>query len=230
MTDKVLVVLLSGKSQNGKDSLYIESGKDLDFYRVSFADKLKKSAMDIFRLTEDQVFGDLKDVEDKRYPNLVDEEYITKEYPPTSQTSASTVVRIENKDYKEYFTPRRILQLYGFKMRELYPTIWADYVFKSIIPNKISEGVTKFMITDVRFKNEIKAAESWSKESENYNIVKIRINRDGFFSLSAPDDISEVDLDDYNDWDSIILNNKDLKSLGFKAKTTLEYYLEKYGH
>lgn len=53
-------------------------------------------------------------------------------------------------------SPRKILQITGTAMREIYKDVWVDTVFRSI-GVELAMGFTKFAITDVRFSNESEA-------------------------------------------------------------------------
>src|SRR3989304_6911590 len=115
--DKTTVLLLGHKSQAGKDTI---GGflSELDFARVAFADKLKDVVADLYRFSQDQMYGALKDVEDARYLNIYDEKYI---YRDIAGIGGSGKERVVNPEYKEFFTPRRMLQIFGQQQRAMYP-------------------------------------------------------------------------------------------------------------
>ena len=59
-----MLIGLSGKARVGKDTVagYLED--HFGFKRVAFADSLKRACREIFHLSERQLYGDMKEVED----------------------------------------------------------------------------------------------------------------------------------------------------------------------
>ena len=100
-------------------------------------------------------------------------------------------------------TIREFMQKLGTEaLRENFdPEIWV----KSLMV-EIEDRNQPAIITDVRFKNEANAI----KDAGGY---LVRINP-GFSSYENTNDQhrSEIELDDYEDWDFLINNNKDLDS------------------
>jgi hypothetical protein len=209
--DKVLVAMLGHKSRSGKDTVYDLSGKELGFQRVAFADKLKHTVADLYGFTDDQMFGSTKDMLDHRYPNNRDKEFIT-----------NCIGELEpNPDYFPYFTPRRVLQLFGQDQRSINPTIWADYIFKIEIPRLVAEGHRKFMITDFRFRNEAKVAQEWESFSENNILQLVKVSRPGVESQTAAGDISENDLNNFEEWTDLLVNDSSLDILKYRSSEIL---------
>lgn len=211
-----IVLLLGHRSLSGKDTV---AGflKDLDYKRFAFADKLKETVADLYDFSHEQMHGELKDVPDERYPNFFD--------PRTTCVPTG-------------FTPRRILQKFGYDQRSIYPDIWATYVAKKIEwdINFSSKGMNKFCITDFRFRNEYEVMRKWA---ERYNqelieedeergnptepgtnlyamhrvfVLPVRIKRD-IVAKSGANDISEHDLDEFDEWYCTIHNDSTLENL-----------------
>lgn len=221
MTEKITVFMLSGKSRNGKDALFEACKEVCGWKKVAFADALKSKVADLYNFSHEQMYCNLKDEQDERYPNLYDPAFIKATLPTgLRQDGFQFAPTIVNPDYKPFLTPRRVLQVFGQDQRKLFPDIWASYVFSTAIPNCIKEGFNSFVVTDLRFKNEIKVAESF--KNNNFNIVKVRVNRPGVGALSGANDISETDLDDYKGWDFIIQNDLGLNELKVKGISMLE--------
>ena len=150
---KKVVYLLGHQARVGKDTLAEKLHYYRAFQRFAFADKLKQTAADLFDLSPDQVTGDLKDVEDQRYPNTRDCEFNLESFPSSETGRKGTwddVKEVPNPDYKPFLTPRRIFQFFGQDQRSLYEDIWAQYVFNQIDRHPFSN----FAITDFRFPNE----------------------------------------------------------------------------
>jgi len=183
------VIMFGYKALSGKDTAY-NFIKEIDptCIRLAFADKLKSVVEDLYGFSCRQMHGDLKNHEDERYPNLID-----------------------NNDLLPFLTPRRILQIFGQDQRKIYPNIWAEYIFRQIEQN-CSEKIKNrtYIITDFRFKNEYDVAMKWSQKTNfdyNKKLIIVKIERP---ILRNDTDISEVQLDTFNDWDHIINNDKSL--------------------
>jgi hypothetical protein len=100
-------------------------------------------------------------------------------------------------------TPRTALQQIGTDvMRKHYrDDIWVKSMENYI--SRINDGYYKgVVITDMRFKNEVIAIKSWGGK-----VVKV-VRRDNPFTPPASESkhASELDLDDYTDWDYILAN------------------------
>ena len=212
---KNFIYLVSGKSLNGKDSLYLQCKEEVGWQQASFAKKLKEAVADLYNFSYEQMYGSLKDVEDTRYPNTFDKKEVVKYDSDSYGERLWTEHLVPNVDFKPFLTPRRVLQVFGQQQRSLFPDIWPSYVFSTTIPNLIKEGFNRVVITDVRFKNEIVVANNL--KPENSQLVKIRVVRPGVFAKTGANDISEVDLDTYTDWDYVIQNDGTLEDLRLKG-------------
>jgi hypothetical protein len=226
----VTVLMLGHKAQTGKDTFF-SVAKDYGFVRAAFADKLKLTVMDLYNFSHDQMFGESKDIEDTRYTNTVDKEMILDEAnwdPMEVDLALSNGVEmhemmIPNPDYKPFFTPRRILQIFGQQQRLLFPDIWAAYVFNTTIPSLVKEGHDRIVITDFRFRNEAKIAKDWQNNNVNNKLRLIKINRD-IEVKSGAGDISEHDLDEFTGWNYIVNNLTTLDTY----KESVKYFLKDF--
>ena len=237
MKAKTIVMMLGHKSLRGKDTfasyLKYHGWNRHDWKRIAFADKLKETVADLYNFSHEQMHGSLKDVEDTRYPNNVDPETITV-YAKDDYGSIPFPGfdhQEPNPDYKPFLTPRRILQIFGQNQRALYQDIWAQYVFNQIermenTTDKISTPGT-YVITDFRFKNEHVVAKRWASEGSGRIIIPIRIDRD-IESKAGKFDVSENDLDDFDEWECKINNNNTLKDLEESAKVMHELIKSEY--
>lgn len=104
-----MIIGLSGKARAGKDTfgnLLIESFELLGIkaVRVAFADVLKDQISDLFDMTNEQLYGNLKEVEDTRYP----------------------------KADGGFFSPREVLQNYGQFMRTIDSNYWVNRAMKKV--------------------------------------------------------------------------------------------------
>lgn len=141
-----------------------------------------------------------------------------------SEKDKDTLLGPEWHGYNEYgikipMTRRLFLKKLGSDAcnNNLHPNTWVNGLFKDYLPidgSSIFTGVQypKWLITDVRFPQEVKAI----KDREG---IVIRIERP---SLKNEDNhISETALDNYKDWNFVILNNGSLKELEEKVKYVL---------
>ena len=105
-----MIIGISGKARSGKDTfanmLMAElSTHEKSYQTMAYSDTLKEKVIEDFNLTANQVYGDLKEVPDKRYP----------------------------KKDEGYWTPREILQHMGTEgFRHIEPTFWVRRLFERI--------------------------------------------------------------------------------------------------
>lgn len=145
------IVGLCGKKRSGKDTIgkhYIAKG----FTRVAFADPLKNGCIAMFGFSNEQVFGEeLKEVVD---------------------------------DYWGY-SPREVLQKVGTELFRGYITnwdvlpsignnLWIRRLQKEII-DLANKGHRKFVITDIRFDNELEFVDTVKKMG--CHAYSIKVNR-----------------------------------------------------
>jgi len=136
------IIGLTGKKGSGKDTLANYLIKKYNYTRLAFADPLKDSCKIIFGLTNEQVHGNKKEEIDP-YWNI---------------------------------TPRKILQfvgteLYREKIGELLPNVGKN-IWVNVIDRKLQENLeNKYVITDIRFQNELDLV-------KKYNGKIIKINRE----------------------------------------------------
>ena len=125
-------------------------------------------------------------------------------------------------------TPREILIKIGKDMRDIHPDVWCDFAFRqSIDPAKSG----KYVVTDFRFKNEYNQALKFAhqhKDIADIEIIPIKIVRKNHnVEFSGKNDISEIDLDDFNMWQSVIFNDGEPKCMYDKFIKTKNACLSK---
>lgn len=103
---------------------------------------------------------------------------------------------------------RKLLQREGTENgRDKYGSdIWIRYLSEWMFTLK-EKGITDFVITDCRFQNEV----NWIK-SENGKIIRVELDNlqsiyDGHINIETKNHISETELDNYTEWDLVLLNN-----------------------
>jgi hypothetical protein len=196
----IKIYLLGHKKFSGKDTLADMMVEKLGYTKLSFAQPVKDLARDLFKLSDAQLYGDLKEVEDKRYPNYL-----------------SGV---------GYLTPRIIMQYVGTEFgRKLDPNIWARKLYNEIADYYLYADMSrhKYVVSDFRFLNEYTVGLE-NKNSKNWLIRPIKISRD----IERSEDVhpSEIELDTFDGWAGEINNNSTKEDL-FKEFVCLDYELDK---
>jgi hypothetical protein len=128
--NKITIIGLTGYKRSGKDTIGNYLVNNYNFTRIAFADTLKEACKIIFGFTDEQVYGDdLKEINDEYWQH----------------------------------TPRDILQKVGSELfrnrlpeicNNISDDIWIRSVEKKIL-DLVENGHTKFIITDIRYQNEI---------------------------------------------------------------------------
>jgi hypothetical protein len=193
----MLILGLNGQARVGKDTTADHLVKNYGFLKISLADPIKRYAMSMFDLSYDQLWGDLKDKPDSRYPRICGHGH-------------SEIKNCETcRNQPEYFCPREFVQFLGTEFgRRFYPNIWLDMLFRElknhhnefrngivsmwkyypdkgfIYDNSINTGLDKTysgaVIPDERFINEIDYMDERGKEEE-WEVEQWRVKRPGLF-------------------------------------------------
>ena len=201
-----MIIGITGKARSGKDTFakfFAEALFDVTgrrFILMAYATELKKRVQKDFDLSYDQLWGDDKEVFDKRYIK-----YDTKPYSSC----------LGNPELPGgYWTAREILQAYGQFFRTIDYDFWVKALFNTISENEFENVI----ITDVRHPNEAEPI----RNGGGYIIKVIRENKD---KIHGEEHISETAMDDYKaDFD--INNNQELDGLLRRAKDTVDIILE----
>jgi hypothetical protein len=140
-----------------------------------------------------------------------------KEFLPYWDDSITVNYPPEIEEVEQILTPRLLLQLLGTECGRdiIHPSIWvnalmSEYVNQLNWNNGGKEGFSNWIITDMRFPNEMEAI--IKREG-----ITIRVNRPGINLLDHP---SETSLDTA-EFDYVIENNSDIQSLIKKVKIIL---------
>lgn len=114
-----------------------------------------------------------------------------------------------------YLTPRNIMIRTGQFYRSIDPDFWVKKLFEFM---KASSKTSTFVVTDVRFKNEM----AWMQRQQ---ALCVRLERDEEFTGPAIDDPSETELDDYKSWDIFIpkSHNRDMNDLQVVADLVYDH-------
>lgn len=211
-----MIIGISGRARSGKNQLAkfiieeFEKNHRRKFYEASFANELKNMCKFQFGLSDDQLWGDKKEIFDESLPRP----YITE----SKESRYFYKYYIENNIKKElYWTPREIMQLLG----EFYRKIDYDFWIKSLrkfLDHELLKGHKDFIITDVRHINEAEFIKS--KKG-----ILIRINRNMKNEIHGTNHESETSLDGYKKFDINVDNNGSLDDLRKAGRDIVEAIL-----
>lgn len=110
-------------------------------------------------------------------------------------------------------TPREVLQKFGTEAcrNNLRDDIWVKSLEKRIK----SAPDANWVITDVRFPNEVAAIKSWGG-------FVVRVDKEDPHKISTKGHVSEHALDGYLFWDAILKNDRDYNTLFEKVDELVE--------
>lgn len=130
--EQPFIIGLCGKKRSGKDTIGNHLVEKHGFYRLAFADPLKIACQEIFGFSDAQTFGNDKEAID-----------------PFWNHSPRQIFQAIGTDLL-----RNTLPQYCHNMTE---AIWIQSIDRKI-STLMKQGITKFVITDVRFPDEFKYA------------------------------------------------------------------------
>ena len=120
------IIGITGRKRHGKDTLGDYLVKHHGYIKIGFADALKEACRHIFGFNDDQLYGDLKEVDDEFW-----------------KTSPRKVLQYVGTD------------LFRDQIANIMPEVKSDIWIK-VVENKILQNPDKrYVITDVRFENEL---------------------------------------------------------------------------
>lgn len=122
-------------------------------------------------------------------------DHLVKRYGYKRYAIADEVKRIAVRLFKMEKKDRKLLQDIGFKMREIRPTIWIDFLVDQI------KGKDRIVVDDIRYPNEYEAL-----KREGFKIIRVAADReicikrlskrDGTAAVERLDDESETAMDE----------------------------------
>lgn len=181
-----LIIGIGHKARAGKDTVANHLVKHHGFERVAFATKLKEVARVVFGFTDEQLYGNLKEVPDEKWNDTL--RFLGRSGP--------------NAIFHEPLTPRIAMQKIGTEsFRDVFhEDIWIAALFLGLEPGK------RYVITDLRFHNEAQAV----LDAGGY---LWKVSRDDQYRGEVAAHVSETALDDFDDWHVRIDNNFTLQDL-----------------
>jgi hypothetical protein len=215
---KIIQMLAQGIDSNTQIKDYVKGTNitGFDWEIKKFADKLKDIVCLLINCTREELEDrDFKEKElGKEWWYYTDSLFNSTDSEQNLYSYSKYHRQLKN-DLDFYIiklTPREILQLLGTEAgREIiHPNIWVNALFSEYTKS------SNWIITDVRFPNEIKAI-------KDKGGIVIRVERDDLLRLGYLDKNahkSETALDDYKDWDYTIKNNDTIEELINKINKT----------
>jgi len=201
-----MIIGISGKKRSGKDTAAEYLCFAYNFKRYGFADPMKKIVKEIFLLSDDQLWGDLKEALDARY-----------------NTTARKLLQIVGTELFQYDIYKHIPEL-SVEPRKLWVNrfvLWYRYQQGGIPIHSINSLNNEIMyndtpldvvISDVRFLHEV-------EEIRKLGGKIVRINRN---SVDLNDGhASETEMDEIEP-DYIINNNGSIKDLEHELNKLIE--------
>ena len=189
-----MLIGITGFARAGKDvfakMLAQELYKQTDrfFILMAYAHELKLRVQKDFDLSYEQLWGDEKEIEDRRYKRLP-------KYRGGVRSDRDELPNI-------YWTPREILQNYGEFYRTIDYDFWVKHLF-GVIKNNEYKNV---IITDIRHPNE-------AHPITDCGGYIIKIIREDKAEIHNQQHISETAMTDYSKIDFVVDNNGTLDDL-----------------
>lgn len=206
-----MIIGIAGKARAGKDTLgkfmsrYFEKKYNERYELMAFADALKSMCKDHFGLSTWQVYGDEKEIPDKRYPRPTKPycEGLGKSELPHSS-----------------WTPREIMQELGSFYRKIDNDFWVK-----ALDERIKElGNPNVIITDVRHVNECEYVK------DNGYLIKLKryFESEEEARIHGMDHESETALDDLEEgyFDLTVINHQGLEMFELTSHEVAEIILE----
>lgn len=190
-SDEFVLIGITGRKRSGKDTIGNYLVDNYGFVRIAYADSLKEACKIIFGFTDEQVYGDeLKEIIDEYWQH----------------------------------TPREIMQkvgteLFRIALPHLCENISDDIWIKSVerkIRLLLSQGHTRFVITDNRFQNELDFIKRLG--GQTWKVTRQSILRD--IDPLKPVHRSEALIDDFV-CDTYIPNDESIEQLNIKVRNNM---------
>jgi hypothetical protein len=203
-----MIIGITGKARSGKDTfaefLAEEIYKKIKqrFVLMAYAHELKLRVQKDFDLRYEQLWGDQKEVADKRYFKPFKADFINNEIGEVTSGN---------------WTPREILQAYGQFFRTINGNFWVEHLFRTIDEKEYKN----VMITDVRHPNEADPI----IDREGY-IIKVVAHRQEQEKVHGKGHISETAMDSYDKIDFTVDNIAGLDELRHTAKDVANFLIE----
>ena len=172
------IIGIIGRKMHGKDTIADIIVSKYDYQKISFATPLKEGGRQIFGLTEEQLYGDKKDVIDDFW-----------------KVTPRTLLQFVGTD------------LFRNQLSDVIPYIGSDIWVQRLEKTLIDNPEQKYVIPDIRFINEIKMLKKHNAIIIKVHRPDL-LNRDEHISEKGIDNIVGFDKLVLNDSTIDVLYNK----------------------
>ena len=198
------VIGISGKARTGKGEFAEVGRTTFGIKEISFGSSVKIECMDLLKsinapYTIENFYGTNEQKEE--WIDLVDENLriIRRDHPDFlrilfTKGQMSGCLCGKHSPTHVKFTYRSLMQWWGTEYRRAQDyNYWVKKTLDFCVGNEV------YIVSDLRFKNEAQGI----RDAGGY---LIRVERPGRPQISNADHPSEIDLDDWEDWDQVMLN------------------------
>lgn len=147
--------------------------------------------------------------------NLIDNNSLEKVLVYSCTTYLKNYIKDIYGDYDEGNKPRDILQKFGSEIKEKYPDFFIDRMGEDI--RFLSNYYDIIVVTGVRLVKELE----FLKDSFNAVLIKMESDKENGLTEKQKNDITEIDVDNYNSYDYVI-KNADYEVLKQEVKKIME--------
>lgn len=209
-----MIIGVSSKARSGKDEFFKAISEIFEVEHLSFANTLKKEVinfLDSYSIIYENrhLYGENIDKEESLYITKDVFYFIVDEF----KEFALFKKFMTEEEYVFRFTMRSLLQFWGTEYRRAQDdNYWVNATLKDLDESKI------YILTDCRFKNEAIGI-------KNLGGIIIRIERPDRPYISNENHLSEIDLDDYTEFNYLIINDGTLEEYKQKCLNVFYSYL-----
>lgn len=132
-----MIIVLNGPAGSGKDTVGDMLVEHHGYVKIAFADEVKRICMRLWDFSEEQLWGDLKDVPDKRYPFTPKHIQALEHHVGMMGHDLEVMRQIEeevaqHKKNPQFLTPRYAMQMVGTEgARAADPDVWLRIALKA---------------------------------------------------------------------------------------------------
>ncbi len=152
-----IILGIAGNTKSGKDTLARFLAEEYRCTITHFADTFKNILKDVFDFSDDQLWGNSKNIPDQRYPFSgicpLDHAKCT-----FSNGEKFWHCPVCNNTYQQFLTPRFTMLTLGTEWgRAMYANVWIDMTLRHIQKAFQTENKDRWIIADMRFQKEVDA-------------------------------------------------------------------------
>lgn len=124
----MIIIGICGKKESGKDTCADYLVKTYGFYKISYGDSLKEALRCIFNFTDEQLYGNKKEIIDKYW-----------NYAP--------------REIMQFFGTELCRESFARRFPEIGDKVWIMSLQRNL-QKVLESGITKIIVPDIRYQNE----------------------------------------------------------------------------